>query len=45
MKGYYKVPFRQVYCETLRGWLAEVILCHIVYRIQPPPPPLNGPRT
>lgn len=36
MKGYYKVPFREVYCDTLRMWLAEVILCHVVYRLAPP---------
>jgi hypothetical protein len=36
MDGYYKVPFRQVYCETLRHWLASVILCHVVYRLAPP---------
>ena len=33
MKGYYKVPFRQVYCETLRVWIASVIYCHIVLRL------------
>ena len=36
MKGYYKVPFRQVYCETIRQWLASLILCHVVYRLDPP---------
>jgi hypothetical protein len=36
MKGYYRVPFRQVYCETLRTWAAAVILCHVVYRLAPP---------
>lgn len=44
MKGYYKVPGREVYCETLRGWLASVILCHVVYRLSPPPRPEGGPR-
>ena len=33
MKGYYKVPFRQVYCETLRVWAASVIYCHVVLRL------------
>jgi len=36
LKGYYKVPFRDVHCETLRQWVASIILCHIVYRIDPP---------
>lgn len=35
IKGYYKVPFRQVYCETIGGWLASVWQCHVVYRILP----------
>ena len=33
----YKVPFRMVYTETLRQWLAEVILCFVVYKLAPPP--------
>lgn len=36
LKGYYKVPFRQVYCETIRGWIAETIYCHVVLKIDPP---------
>jgi hypothetical protein len=32
----WKVPFRQVYCETFRQWLATTILCHVVYRLDPP---------
>lgn len=36
MKGYIKVPFRRVYCEGIRAWLAETIYCHIVLRIDPP---------
>jgi len=36
MKGYYKIPLRQVYCDTLRGWIAEMILIFIVYKIDPP---------
>lgn len=42
MKGYYKVPFREVYCESLRGWLACVIRSHIVYRLDPPILPTIG---
>ena len=36
MNGYWKVPNREVYCETFRLWLSEVILCHVVYRLAPP---------
>jgi len=36
MKGYYKVPFRQVYCDSLRLWLASLIECHIVLKLNPP---------
>jgi len=36
MKGYYKVPFRQVYCETFRDWLSELIYCHVCLRLSPP---------
>lgn len=32
----FKVPFRAVYCSTFRGWLASLILCHVVYRLDPP---------
>lgn len=34
MKGYYKVPFRQVYCDTLREWLASVIECHVILKLR-----------
>ena len=36
MKGYYKVPFREVYCYSIRTWLAAVIRCHVVSRLDPP---------
>jgi len=26
----YKIPFRQIYCETLSGWLHEVLWCFVV---------------
>lgn len=39
LKDYYKVPGRQVYCATLRLWLASTILSHVVYRLAPPPLP------
>lgn len=32
----YKVPFRNVYCDTFRMWIAETIYCHVVLRINPP---------
>jgi hypothetical protein len=31
-----------VYCDTLRSWLASVILCHVVYRLSPPNLPKIG---
>lgn len=37
LSRYWKVPFRMVYCETFRQWVASCILCHIVYRLAPPP--------
>lgn len=40
----YKVPFRPIYTETLAQWLAETILCHVVYRLAPPPITEGGPR-
>ena len=45
MKGYWKVPFRQVYCETIRQWMAEIVLCFVVYKLDPPLLPAipNGP--
>jgi hypothetical protein len=33
---HYKVPGRAVYCRTFRSWLASCILCHVVYRLDPP---------
>jgi len=36
MKGYYKVPGRQVYCQTLQLWFASVILSYVVYKLNPP---------
>lgn len=35
ISGYWKVPFRQVYCRTLRVWLASTIFCHIVIKLNP----------
>jgi len=41
----YKVPFRDVYCETLRDCIAQTIYCHVVLRIASPwIPPENGPK-
>jgi hypothetical protein len=43
MKGYYKIPFRQVYCEGIRVWIAELILIFVVYKLNPPHiPPLGS---
>lgn len=36
MNGYIKVPFRPVYCESFRQWIAETIYCHVVLRIKRP---------
>jgi len=36
MKGYYKVLAREVYCESLTGWIASIIRCHVWLRIFPP---------
>lgn len=44
MKGYYKVPFRQVFCATLRLWLAETLLCHVYYRLAPADLPTIPPQ-
>jgi hypothetical protein len=45
MKGYYKIPFRDVYCGTLRLWLAELILIFVMYKLDPPPTPEGGPKS
>jgi len=42
IKGYYKVPFRRVYCETIRQWLASIVLCFVVYKLDPPKLPDIG---
>lgn len=36
MKGFYKVPGRNVFCGTLRGWLASCVLSYVVYKLDPP---------
>ncbi len=43
MKGYYKVPGRQVYCNTIRWWLWETFYCHVVLRLSPPETPTQVP--
>ncbi len=35
MKNYYKVPCRQIYCDTIRMWFAETIYCLIVLKLNP----------
>lgn len=35
MKGYYKVPFRQVYCEGFIDWVAETFHCHVKIKLFP----------
>lgn len=36
LKDYWKVPGRQVYCETFLQWVRACIRCHVVYRLAPP---------
>ena len=31
----YRVPFRQVYCDTIGSWLKETIWCHLVIKLFP----------
>ena len=31
----WKVPFRQIYCPTIRIWIAETIYEHVVLRLDP----------
>lgn len=33
--GHWKVPFRQVYCESFRDMLKQTIWCHVVLRLFP----------
>lgn len=42
MKGYWKIPGRDVYCATFRVWLAEMIYCYVVLRLNPPNLPSLG---
>lgn len=35
MKGYWKVPFRDVYCMSLRSMLRQTVWCHVVRRMFP----------
>ena len=35
LKDYYKVPFRQVYCETFLDWIVATLRCHVWLRIRP----------
>lgn len=32
---YYKVPFRDVYCDTFAGWMRQTFWCHVVIRVFP----------
>ncbi|HTB86024.1 MAG TPA: hypothetical protein VK742_20430 [Candidatus Sulfotelmatobacter sp.] len=36
VRHWYKTPFREVYSQTFRLWLASVINCHIVRRLERP---------
>ena len=39
----WKVPLRESYTFSFRQWIGETLLCHVYYRICPPPVPMNGP--
>jgi hypothetical protein len=30
---YYKIPFRQIYCETIRSWIREFVWVFVIYRL------------
>jgi hypothetical protein len=30
-----KVPFRQVYCDSVGSWLKAVLWCHVVIKVFP----------
>jgi len=32
---FWKVPCRQVYCNSFRQWLGQTIYCHLVLRLSP----------
>lgn len=42
MKGYWKIPGRDVYCQGLQIWCAEMILIYVVYKLAPPVLPRLG---
>lgn len=33
IKGYWKVPLRQVYCKKFWHWVGATIYCHVVLRL------------
>lgn len=35
MKGYWKVPFRQVYCDSFVNMLKQTLWCHLVIKVFP----------
>lgn len=35
MKDMWKVPFRQVYCDTFGNWLRTTFWCHVVIKVFP----------
>ena len=36
MKGYWKVPFRMVYCDRFMDCITETLYCHVWLRIRAP---------
>ena len=40
----YRVPFRQVYCDTFGSWLKAILWCHVALRLYPNASDPGGPR-
>jgi len=40
----WKVPFRQVYCDTFWRWVKSTVWCHIVIKVYPNASDPGGPR-
>lgn len=42
LNSYWKVPAREVYCETLWGCVKSTLYCHVWLRLNPPNLPSIG---
>lgn len=36
LSAYWKTPGREVYNETFRQMFASIVLCYVVYKLDPP---------